>query len=235
MRKAIALVVLYISIIYFTGCGNTVTYLNVVPDSIVFGKQGGIQKLAVMTDGSRWSIKWCPEWAKASKNGDTLIFECGYLQTKTTNFDTLYLESGDLIAAIPVKQYGRASFVKFTPELLRFPQSGGTAQAKLETDAEKIKIVTDSNVDAVIENKVITLTLSPNQFSDEINSYAIVMCDQIEGRLHYVQAGTGKSVKKRQAVRCSECGGLGKILTSYNLYSHEKTYEECPLCHGTGK
>lgn len=241
---------LAIALAIFTSCGNKATYLKVEPDTIVMGKQGGTMKIAVKTDASRWSIKWCPEWADASKDGDTLIFNCSYLQTKTNNIDTLYIEAGDITTAISVKQFGRASFVKFTPDLLHFPQAGGTAKATLETNAEKIKITSDSNVDASIAPsecspstssgtgtvKTITLTLTPNKHSDEISSYVIVKCDQIEGRLHYIQEGTGKSMaKKKQTEPCSECGGLGKLLTSYNLYTKEKTYEECPLCQGTGK
>ena len=218
--------------------GNSATYITANPDSLVFGKAGGEMKLLISTDARRWRIKWCPEWAKAKKEGDTLVFNCPYTETKTTNYDTLYLEAAKEQLAIPVKQYGRATFIRFSPDTLVFPQKGGTLKAVMHTDGGKIRGLNEGNLDVKINGEEVTVTASENDSPYDRDSYIIVNSDQLEGRLYYHQNGKGGRnvvVRKVAAKPCPECGGLGKLLNSVDMSTGEKSYTECPVCHGTGK
>ena len=240
MKKIIILAVLVIAALvagYLCGyIGDSATYLKVEPDSLVFGKAGGEQKVLVSTDARRWTIKWCPEWTKAEKKGDTLIFNCQYTETKTTNYDTLYLQAADKQLAIPVKQYGKATFITFSPDTLVFPQSGGTMKAIMHTDGGKIRGLNESNLDVKINGEEVTVTAAANDNRYARDSYIIIRSDQLEGRLYYHQEGTGKSnVVIKKVTPCPECGGLGKLLTSVNMGTGEKTYAKCTACNGTGK
>ncbi|MDO5446363.1 MAG: hypothetical protein Q4F34_01115 [Prevotellaceae bacterium] len=234
---AIVVVAAIISGLYYGGVIlNNATYLTSSSDSLVFGKAGGVQSIFINTDARIWSVKKRPERMRVEQNGDSLIIDCGYMDSKMTSNDTLYIKASDMMLRIPVKQYGKATYLRFTPDTLLIPQKGGTATAHLETDGEKISGLFDKNADARIDGDVVTLTLGPNTNYYELLSYIIVRSDQLESRLYYRQPGTGRRnvVKSSEAKPCPECGGLGKLLTGYNLSSGEKTYEKCHACNGTG-
>lgn len=239
MKKAI-LIIIVIGIVaglYFTGMiFDSASYLEVEPDSLVFGKSGGEQRLLVKTDAKRWTIDKCPVWANAEKDGDSLVFDCGYMSSKMTMHDSLYIKAGDKRLAVPVKQYGKATYLRFVPDTLTFAQAGGKATARLETDGEKINGLFDSNVDAKIENGIVTIELGPNNNPSELFSYMLIHSDQIEGKLYYRQAGTGKrDVKIVTIKRCPTCGGTGKVVSLIDMASHKKEYEKCSACNGTGR
>lgn len=242
MKKIILLAIIVIVALiggYHLGyIGDSATYINANPDSLVFGKAGGEKKLLIDTDAKRWTIRQCPEWAKAEKKGDTLVFTAKYLESITTNYDTLYLAAADKQLTIPVKQYGKATFITFAPDTISFPQSGGTAIARMLTDGGKIRGVCENNIEVKIDGEKVTITAEANNNPYDRDSYIIIRSDQLEGRLYYHQPGTGKQktiIKKIAAKPCPECGGLGKLLSSYNIGTGEKTYTKCPVCGGTGK
>ena len=248
LKIAIALAVLLAAVILAYREGFILdkgTYLSASPDSIVIGKAGGERKILISTDARRWSIGWCPEWAKARKDGDTLIFRCGYMSTRTTSYDTLRLEAAGRKLSIPVKQYGKATFLSFDPDTLYFPREGGKISATFSTDGEKVRIVSDQYADCQIQDqdqtvRHITVTMKENTGPYEIRSYIIVHSDQLSGELYYRQPGTGQKNAVRKTVikaadPCEECGGMGKILSEYNIGTGEKTYRQCPACKGTGK
>ena len=242
MKKGIITAVFFIAIaagLYFTGyVFDSASHLEASQDTLVYGKAGGVQKICISTDARRWTVERAPKRIRADRDGDTLILKCDYMDSKMTIIDTLYIKAADKRLAIPVKQYGRATFIRFSPDTLSIPQSGGTATARLETDGEKISALFDKNVDAKIEDGVVTVTLTPNENGYELLSYVLIHSDQLDGKLYYRQPGTGKRnviIKKDTTKPCPECGGLGKLLTAYNIGSGEKTYKKCHVCNGTGK
>ena len=233
---AIVVVAAVISGLYYGGVIlNNATYITASADSLVYGKAGGMKSIFIDTDARVWSVKKTPEKMTAEKKGDSLIVECGYMDSKMTYNDTLYIKAANKTLCIPVRQYGKATFLHFSPDTLQIPQKGGTATARFETDGEKISGLFDKNAEAKIDGNVITLTLGPNDNYYELVSYIIVRSDQLESKLYYRQPGTGRrNVVTKKANPCTECGGLGKLLTGFNMSSGEKTYEKCRACNGTG-
>ncbi len=217
---------------------NSATYLNAGADSVVIGKKGGIIKIAIETDARRWTVKRSPEWLDAVRDGDTLIVEFGHSIGRTNITDTIKLEAANQNLSLPVKQYARATMLRFAKDTLYFKQSGGSQTVGFETDGEKLKIMPDQFADVTLADGTVTLNVTANESYVERMSYITLHSDQLIRRLYYRQPGTGvrqKVVRKVNIEPCSECGGLGKLLTEVDIMTGKRIYKTCTVCHGTGR
>lgn len=218
--------------------GNSATYLKVEADSVVMGKKGGQQKIAIDTDSRRWTVEYSPEWVKATKEGDSLKLEFNHTIGSTSLSDTIFLEAATQKAALPVKQYARATKLDFMQDTLYFKQSGGIQSVRFQTDGEKIDAMADPFADVTLADGIVTLNVVANESYAERISYVTVYSDQLKRRLYYRQAGTGirnQVVRKVRVEPCTECGGLGKLLTEVNIATGERSYKICPVCKGSGR
>ena len=99
----------------------------------------------------------------------------------------------------------------------------------------------NAGVDSVVIGKkggTITLKVAANESYAERICYITLHSDQLVRRLYYRQPGTGvrqQVIRKVNIEPCSECGGLGKLLTEVDIMTGERIYKTCPVCHGTGK
>lgn len=237
--SVLVVVAVFLVLAYTRGyIANSATYLNAEADSVVIGKKGGTIKIAIDTDARRWTVKRKPEWLKAKRDGDTLIVDFGHTIGKTNIIDTITLEAANQTLSLPVKQYARATMLRFAQDTLYFKQSGGSQMVGFETDGEKLKIMPDQFADVTLADGTITLKVAANESYAERISYITLHSDQLVRRLYYRQPGTGvrqQVVRKVNIEPCSECGGLGKLLTEVDIMTGDRIYKTCPVCHGTGR
>lgn len=81
-------------------------------ENIVFEGKGGSMDVPVVNGGSLWEVTSCPDWCKASRNGDQFLrLECKSNKTKTIRSGIVRLKKGSRSFELSVAQEGKGSVI----------------------------------------------------------------------------------------------------------------------------
>lgn len=196
-----------------TSCSKA-TYLKVDKDSIqatITGTQGDI---AIETDGKSVEVAHAPRWIKTSLNEEntTLHYEVTLNSDRKLREDSIVLKTSDLTQAIFVKQTFKATFIKLTPDTVKFAQKGGTADVTVEVDAESELTVDNQAIAKITEPRKVTITMPQSYSPKTVEKHIAIGCDDITADLTVIQ----------ETPKCKTCGGKGHL------------NKPCPICDGLG-
>ena len=208
--------------------------------ALEFGKKGGERCIHIDCDGD-WEVAVCPNWVKAERLGDSLMIRClDEVRIQSEIQDTLFIQADTIKRGILLVRNGVATFVRFSPTRVHFPQAGGSQEVKIITDGDKLNISYDEGLDVSLTDNTLSISTDANSSTWQRTKMIYVQTDYVKESLTITQDGRAQHQQRpiRKIVQvepCAECGGAGRLLYEIQVETGEKVYHKCEACNGTGR